>query len=299
MLKIFAVMVASMVLGWLLRRPQFPHKALGRLILVVIMLMMWLIGVEMGSSEQVLGNLSSIFQDALLLTLGALVGTIVLAWTVNKFIVHSKIEHSTTHLGRSNHRFSLLVVALFALGVGIGYLGWGTFLMHGASTWALYLLMALVGLNIGSDVQALRALRGQPWRVVFVPVATVVGTLLGVGAVCPLLGLGLSDSLAVGSGMGYYSLSSVLLSELRGVEIGSIALMVNVTRELTTVVLAPWIARRFSPVALICCGGATTLDVTLPVVVGTCGSGFVGMALFQGVVVDLSVPFLVTFFASI
>lgn len=299
MLKIFAVMVAAMAIGWTVRRRKLPRKTLSTAVSCVIMALMLLIGIEMGSSESVLTVFYSIFTDAALLTIGAVGGTVVFAWLVNRYIVKSKIDKNRGGSKSGNLTFSFLIVGVFAFGVVIGYRDWMPLMVEQASMWALYLLMALVGFNIGSDVETLHALRRQHWKVVFVPVATIIGTLVGVMAISPLIGLKFTDCLAVGSGFGYYSLSSVLLSELRGVEIGAIALIVNVMRELITVVCAPLFVRWFSPLSVICSGGATTLDVTMPTIMNTCGTSFIGIAIFQGVVVDLSVPILVTIFATL
>lgn len=288
-----------MFIGWTLRNKKLPRTQLSHTISCVIMAMMMLIGVEMGGSESVLSAFGTIFMDAVILTIGAVGGTLTLALLVNRFILKTKADHVHKDMKKSSHVFSFMIVGVFGLGVLIGYFRLLPHLAQDASMWALYLLMALVGFNIGSDTAALKALRTQPWKVIFVPMATIVGTLVGVAALSPLVEFNIFDQFAIGSGFGYYSLSSVLLSELRGVELGAIALMVNVMRELITVVFAPLFVRYFSPLSVICSGGATTLDVTLPVVINNCGSSFIGIALFQGVIVDLSVPFLVTMFASI
>ena len=108
-----------------------------------------------------------------------------------------------------------------------------------------------------------------------------------------------SDAMAVGSGQGYYSLSGVLLAELRGPEIGTIGLLANITREMLTVVGAAWMVKRFSPLGPICSGGATTMDVSLPGILRSCGPQYLALAVLQGVIADLSVPFMVPFFAGL
>lgn len=300
MLKIFAVMLAAMAVGYIFRNRRIPRGWVSRAVSCAIMLLMMVVGIEMGGSEGLSEVLGSIIFDALLLTAAAVGGTLLFAMVVNRFILRMEVEErdDSEPRGALGYGFSIGVVAVFVLGVVVGYCDVLPFMPDRVSIVALYVLMGLVGFSIGSDTKALEALRGQPWRVIFVPMATIMGTLFGVLLISPLVELNIFDQLAVGSGFGYYSLSSVLLSELRGVELGALALMVNVMRELTTVICAPVFVRLFSPLSVVCSGGATTLDVTLPVVIGHCGRSFIGVALFQGVVVDLSVPFLVTFFAS-
>ncbi len=195
---------------------------------------------------------------------------------------------------------SLIIVAFFV----VGLLGarWGLvpseLLEQDFTQYALYGLMFLVGIQIGSDRKALQALKEQNLRIVLVPLATVTGTWLGSAGVSLFLpGMSLKDCLAVGSGFGYYSLSSIFITEYRGAELGTIALTANILREIITLLGAAVMVRFFGRLAPICSGGATTMDTTLPVITRYSGKEFVVISLFHGFVVDFSVPFLVTFFA--
>ena len=196
---------------------------------------------------------------------------------------------------------SLVMVGFFGLGVLAGRFGLlPVALAEGdASLWALYVLMFLVGVGVGSDVSALKALRRYGWKVFLLPLGTILGTYAGVLLVWPLSGRSLTDCLAVGSGFGYYSLSSVFIDRYRGAELGTVALVCNILREILTLLGAPLLVRWFSPLAPIAAGGATTMDTTLPVIARFSGKEFVIVSVFHGFCVDLSVPFLVTFFASL
>lgn len=196
---------------------------------------------------------------------------------------------------------SLIIISFFVAGVLLAR--WGVLPVewtgNDISMYALYVLMFLVGMSIGSDTKALQALKTQNWRIVFVPLATILGTLGGCAAVSLLLpGRSLTDCLAVGSGFGYYSLSSVFITEYRGAELGTIALTSNILREIITLLGAPLLVCWFGKLAPICSGGATTMDTTLPVITRFSGKEFVVVSIFHGFVVDFSVPFLVTFFCQ-
>lgn len=168
------------------------------------------------------------------------------------------------------------------------------------SMYVLYGLMFLVGISIGSDRKAWAALKGQQLRIVLVPLATIVGTLAGsIGVSFLLTDIRLTDCLAIGSGFGYYSLSSIFITEYRGAELGTIALTTNIIREIITLLGAAVLVRCFGKLAPICSGGATTMDTTLPVITRFSGKEYVIIAIFHGFVVDFSVPFLVTFFAKL
>ena len=160
--------------------------------------------------------------------------------------------------------------------------------------------MFLVGISLGSDRQALQALKQQNLKIMLVPLATVAGTLAGVSLVSFVLdSRSLTDCLAVGSGFGYYSLSSIFITQYKGAELGTIALMSNIMRELLTLLAAPLLVRCFGKLAPIAAGGATTADTTLPIIARYSGKEFTIISVVHGMAVDFSVPFLVTFFCTI
>ena len=160
--------------------------------------------------------------------------------------------------------------------------------------------MFSVGISIGNDPQTLIKFRSLNPRLAFLPLMTILGTLAG-GLVASLLlsHRSLTDCLAISSGFGYYSLSSIFITEYRGAELGTIALLSNIIRELLTLLCAPLLVRRFGNLAPISAGGATTMDTTLPIIVRTSGQEFAIVSIFHGFIVDFSVPFLVTLFCSL
>ena len=193
---------------------------------------------------------------------------------------------------------SLIILCFFAVGVLLGYMGLlPLWIVQGNFTeYALFLLMFLVGIGIGTDPRSLQALRSMNLRIILVPLTTIVGTLLGVAAVSLLIkNISLNDLLAVGSGFGYYSLSSIYITELRGETLGVIALLSNVMREIITLLLTPIFARYFGKLAPIAAGGATSMDTTLPIITQYVGKDYAIVSLFNGTMLTILVPFLVTF----
>ena len=160
--------------------------------------------------------------------------------------------------------------------------------------------MFSVGVSVGNDPQTLRNFRSLNPRLIFLPVMTILGTLAGCAVVSLFLShRSVTDCMAAGAGFGYYSLSSIFITEYKGPELGTIALLSNITREIITLLFAPLLVRWFGNLAPISAGGATTMDTTLPIITRYSGQSFVVVSIFHGFVVDFSVPFLVTLFCSI
>jgi len=196
---------------------------------------------------------------------------------------------------------SLIILSFFATGLLFGVWRWfpKELLEYNISFYVLCALMFSVGLSIGNDPASVRQFRSLNPRIIFLPVMTVLGTFAGVVVVSLFLkNRSVSDCLAVGSGFGYYSLSSILITQYKGIELGTIALLSNIIREVITLLLAPWMVRYFGKLSPISAGGATTMDTTFPVIVRYSGKKYAVVSIFHGFIMDLYVPFLVTLFCS-
>ena len=197
---------------------------------------------------------------------------------------------------------SLVIVAFFVAGCVAGLFALVPFDVAGArvSTYVLYALMFCVGVTLGHDETLAGRVRRLDPRLALLPVMTAVGTLAGAALSTLLLPpLTAGDTMAVGAGFGYYSLSSIFIADFRGAELGTVALLCNVMRELFTLLAAPLVARWFGPLAAVSIGGATTFDTTLPIITQSAGKPYAVVSVFHGCVLDFSVPFLVTFFCTV
>jgi uncharacterized membrane protein YbjE (DUF340 family) len=99
--------------------------------------------------------------------------------------------------------------------------------------------------------------------------------------------------MALNAGFGWYSLSGVLIADLGDPILGAAAFFANLLRETTAFVFVPalrLLGRHESGIGLC---GATSMDVTLPVLEDTWGAGVVPLAVAHGVIVSTLVPFLV------
>lgn len=197
---------------------------------------------------------------------------------------------------------SLIIVGFFILGIVCGVMHWLPDLnaYGNVSFWTLCALLFCVGITVGNNTTIIDTFSKLDRRLMLLPLMTIVGTLTSTAiAAIALPHRNLTDCLAVGSGFGYYSLSSIFITQYRGPELGTVALLANIIREVFTLLGAPLLVRYFGPLSPISCGGATTMDTTLPIITRTSGQEFVILSLFHGFLVDFSVPFLVTFFCTL
>ncbi len=193
---------------------------------------------------------------------------------------------------------SLVIIGFFVLGtiIGLNDLLPQIFVEIDFSLYALYILMFLVGIGIGADKNAWKILKTAKFKIILVPLTVIIGTAIGVSIVSIFLkDITLRESLAVGAGFGYYSLSSIFISRISGEALGVVALISNISREITTLLFAPFFAKYFGKIAPISAGGATSMDTTLPIITESVGKEYAIISVFSGIVLTILVPIAVTF----
>lgn len=197
---------------------------------------------------------------------------------------------------------SLIIVDFFILGIAAGLSGMvPESIIDGDLTfYALCALLLCVGIGIGSDRNIVTKFKSLDVRMALLPLGTALGTFAGSLVVSFILsGRSPLDCLAVGSGFGYYSLSSIFITEYKGAELGTIALLANIIREMVTLLLSPVLAKVFGPLAPISSGGVTSMDTTLPIIMASSGEQYSAVSIFHGFILDFSIPFLVTFWCTL
>ncbi|MEJ5315513.1 MAG: lysine exporter LysO family protein [Tenuifilum sp.] len=197
---------------------------------------------------------------------------------------------------------SLTILSFFTLGLIVGRYApvneWLSSVDY--SSLSLYLLMFLVGISIGSDTRSLQALKSMNLKILLIPLATIIGTAIGVWFISIFVTrYSIKELMAVGAGYGYYSLSSIIIKNNHSDALGVVALLSNVIREIITLLLAPLMAIYFGKVAPICSGGATSMDTTLPIISRASGKEYAIPSLIHGIILTILVPFIVTLILSI
>lgn len=211
------------------------------------------------------------------------------------------LQESSLLRGLKVMKGSLIVVGFFVIGLldGIEKMVPAWLLNGDVSFVALCGLLLFVGLGIGLNPEMKKEVRSLSPRMALLPVVTIIGSWLGALLIWTVLHRTLSDCMTINSGFAYYSLSSIFITEYRGAELGTIALLANIIREMLTLLGAPLMARWFGPLAPISAGGATTMDTTLPILSQTVGQRYVALSIYHGFVVDFTVPFLVSWWCMV
>lgn len=195
----------------------------GRIVTWLIWLLLFLLGIEVGSNEMIVRSLPTLGVEALLLSSAATLGCCVLAWMLwrvsknNTVQENAKKETSAEKEGLQGFSLirglkvmkgSLIVVGFFVIGLlgGIEKMVPSWLLDRDVSFVALCGLLLFVGLGIGLNPEMKKEVRSLSPRMALLPVVTIIGSWLGALLIWTVLHRTLSDCMAINSGFAYYSL---------------------------------------------------------------------------------------------
>lgn len=165
---------------------------------------------------------------------------------------------------------------------------------------ALDVMIFIAGIEIGSNRGILKRICNlhSALLALAIPLAVACGSICGALLLGHIAGLSAHDSLLVGGGLGWYSFSSVVISAMYSTEIGTVAFLANMMREISGFFLIPLLVRVHKFLAL-APSGAATMDSGLPVVIKYTNL-HVGMYSFiNGLVLTLIVPVLISWLLSL
>lgn len=275
---------------------------LGRFQTAALLLLIFTLGAELGANEEIVASLGVIGLNAFLITAAAMAGSLLAVHILRKYILKldkhgqpagsAQTQEKHGEKVKVDHTLTLLIVFTVALGMVLGHfvlpdalaVHYGQIIQLG-----LYLLLFLVGLDLGRHEGMLSSVRQAGLRVILVPLAVMVGTFTVTALAGLLLPLGPKDCMAAAAGFGWYSLAPTLLAPY-SLTVSATAFLSNVLHELFAIVLAPIVAQRFGYIETVALPGAAAMDTVLPVVVSATDQRMAIYSFTSGVILSLSVP---------
>ena len=279
---------------------------LGKLQLASLLALIVALGIRLGADREVMGSLEQIGLSSLTITLFSMTGSLLAVTLLRRFVLHldrfgrhgeAASETSSGAGAEEKPRSGLTkwIVTTVVAGMGIGY-----FVFSGRSTaWCgtiidvgLYILLFLVGTDMGQQGNVLQDIKDAGFKVLLVPGAVVIGTLLFSFAAGFLLPLQIKETVAAGAGFGWYSLAPTLLAPY-SLTLSAIAFLSNVLREIFSIIAIPFVSRSIGYLECVSLPGAAAMDTVLPVIVGATHERITVYAFLSGLILSLLVPILV------
>ena len=315
----WSIMLVCYFVASRLRHKADSFRFLNRILTFFIVLLVFLMGLQMGADEEVTSSLGTIGLQAVIMTALAVGGSMLFVFLGRKLFglnrqgvpaadAESKVSaipDVDTEQPNSNGDLimTLLILAFVAIGMGCGYFAvpklfagnmdlfetiCSKSLVIGLST-----LLGIIGFNMGLSGDMAKHLRGVGLSVIVIPVLAVAGSLVG-GAVYGLLSdLSVREGIAISAGFGWYTLAPGLITEGGYNVAGAISFLHNVMRETLGIIGIPMFARYIGYLEATAVPGVAAMDVCLPITERSTRPEVVVYSFVTGLLMCISVPVIV------
>ena len=304
-------LLAGMAAGYFFSESKMLGKISGYILHIGLLILIGIMSARIGADEEIIADLMRIGLNSFLLAVGGIIGSIAFLHLFSFYLAAAQTvrgeegekQYEEMISGEDGTSMRLTFIILIVVGIGLitgwllpsGVLPW----LEGSTQYALALLLLGVGIDLGLRHQVLGHIKKLGWRIIMIPLFVAAGSITGTILAGTVLGLAVREAGAVGAGFGWYSLSAVLITDIYTVELGSMAFLTNIMREMMALLSIPLLARYLGPITAIAPGGATSMDVTLPLLKQVGGEEIVIPAFINGMILSSLVPVLVPFFLTL
>ena len=234
MLESLLIILVPMLIGYAFKIKNIKIlQQFGKITMLLLYMILFIMGVSLGQLDNLAQQLPQIGVYALTFIV------FIQGLTFLGLFIYDKLSPQplakTTEKMPSRWRIvldslKLCLVVIVGFFIGLWGKGWVN-LPFGSSTYVLVVLIFCVGIQLRNNGISIRAVffnrRGMITGVIFV-LTSLLGGIIG----AQLLNVPIVQGLAVSSGLGWYSLSSVTLNNAWGPIWGSIAFFNDLSREL-------------------------------------------------------------------
>lgn len=295
-----------MILGIAIGR-IFPvrYKALNeRVQLLCTLVLIYLMGAGLGQRDGFFSGLFRLGFRSFVFFLIPTVFSIAVVYILTRYFMQGEPDRKTKP-GRSgqkngaakNDPMVFMALGALILGIGCGAVPLLASLLYPLSAhtdWLLYFLMFSVGISVGLHRGIMAGIWQYHVKIFLIPCGIIAGSLAG-GVLCGLLmDYPVRQAVSISGGLGWYSLAGVSISNLAGAELGSIAFLSSLMREIGAFFMIPYISRRLNAYTCIAPAAATSEDTTLPMLIRYTNEETVVLSVFNGIICSAAVPVIIS-----
>lgn len=314
-----AMAVVGFFCGSRLREHQRLIQWTGRLQTVAIIILIFAMGMRMGSNQEVIDNLNSIGLYALIMTISIIIFSVAAMTGARKIMRIDRFgnlrdkqasapEDSQDAGSEESNEKKLNSMTVIILLCVAGGLAFGHFivpeifsdmeafggLVGTMINVGLCVLLYFVGFDMGVDGTALQHFRQVGLRVLIFPAAVMLGTLVGAAVCVPFLSwISLREALAIGGGFGWYTFAPGIIMEAGLVTASAVSFMHNVMREFISVLIIPLVAKKIGYLEAMAVPACSSMDVCLPLIERSTRGDIAMYSFISGVVQSAAVPIVV------
>ncbi|WP_205472771.1 lysine exporter LysO family protein [Agarivorans sp. Alg241-V36] len=289
------MILGALVVGYLIpvKHPS-ALVAIRRLSSWMLYLILFLMGYGLAFIDNLGQNIIQLFSQSAVLVGLLLIFNLSALYFVGRYLAMPAAEpiHKKSNNKLAMFKEPALLIALLLFGLVSGLVYQQQLPAQSVlAEYALILLIFCIGIELRSAGISVRQMLLNR-RGLIIAVVMVLSSLPAGAITAYLFDLPLNLGLAMSSGFGWYSLSGALLSKAATPLIGSTAFFADLSRELITLLLIPFLMQR-SPAATIGYAGATAMDFSLPMLQRAGGNQLVPVAIASGFILSLLCPLMI------
>lgn len=271
-LTFLSLYLISMAVG---RKVKLPSVITETTVLVLIFTISYWGGVTIPVNEIASVLLISLIMATLL---------ILITYVIGLFFIDKVHLYPMKVNLRMQIKYVIPLVLGLILGLGIRFELPFTFIID----YELYFLAVIIGIEIGRSFN-IGLLKRTTGLAILAVTVDVVGAIILSVIFSPLIPL--KASLMITLGSGWYSYTGPFVAKYFGPALGVVGFLSNFLREQLAFILLPILLRvKATPIGAIAIGGATSMDVTLPLYVDLLGGEYAVGAMISGFILTLLIP---------
>ena len=271
-LTFLSLYLISMAIG---RKVKLPSVITEATVLVLIFTISYWGGVTIPVNEIASVLLISLIMATLL---------ILITYVIGLFFIDKVHLYPIKVNLRMQIKYVIPLVLGLILGLGIRFELPFTFIID----YELYFLAVIIGIEIGRSFN-IGLLKRTTGLAILSVMVDVVGAIILSVIFSPLIPL--KASLMITLGSGWYSYTGPFVAKYFGPALGVVGFLSNFLREQLAFILLPILLRvKATPIGAIAIGGATSMDVTLPLYVDLLGGEYAVGAMISGFILTLLIP---------
>ena len=319
----WSFMVIGYIIAWRASKNGKQFHWVAPAMLITVYGLCFIMGLRMGSNEQVISNLGSIGLMALVITVFTIFGSMGAIFLTRRLFHMDRRGRFTSGSTSDtenmkavsvneaepegmNLKSTFTILILVACGMLIGallvlkrlpqILGQFDAVTYYSLVVLLCVLMFFVGLDLGGSGTVIDSIRKAGLRVLAIPVATMAGTMIAGVAACLVMGFTLREGSAICIGFGWYTYAPIVIASAgqQYMIASAVSFMHNVIREVSGIIFIPLAAKKIGYLESTGIPGIAAMDVCLPIVERSCGPNIVIYAFATGlimcIVTSLGVP---------
>lgn len=282
------------------------------------------LGIKIGTNDDVMRNFGRLGIYAFIFTIVIMLGSIGAVSLLKKIFITGKSAPVTSAspsvslqekldyrkdpsgeddkgTGAGIKKVSLMIIGSLTFGIIIGFV-WNEYILEDLIgnfiKFGLCALLFFVGFEFGVRGNFIESLKLAGPYAVIVPVGVILGTFAGSVVISFFMSISIRESLAIGSGFGWYSLAPSIMMDKGYVMAGTISFMHNIMRELIGILAIPLVAKKVGYAESVSLPGSSCMDVCLPIIEKSASSEAALYSFFTGGVLAILTPVLVAGFLS-